>query len=121
MQMLILAYETSEDFALRDNKAKFESYMGAWYAYSEEMSKAGVTQSGAALEPPSTATTVSVRDGKRLVQDGPYPEGKEQLGGFFLIDADDIDAGAEWAAKCPAAKTGFVDIRVIADHKGSES
>ncbi len=111
--MLLLAYEAPEDFALRENKQKFESYMGEWYAYSEEMRKAGVTQDGAALEPPHTATVVSVRNGERLVEDGPYPDGKEQLGGFFLIDADDIKSGAAWAAKCPAAKTGFVDVRVV--------
>jgi hypothetical protein len=113
MKLLLLAYEAPEDFALRDNKDKFESYMGEWYAYSEEMGKAGVTRDGAALEPPDTATVVSVRNGERLVEDGPYPDGKEQLGGFFLIEADDVKTGAEWAAKCPAAKTGFVDVRVI--------
>ena len=117
MKMLLLANEAPEDFALREDKDNFDSYMGAWYAYSEEMKSAGVTLDGAALQPPATATVVSVRNGERRVEDGPYPDGKEQLGGFFLIEADDLDAGARWAAKCPAAKTGFVDVRVVPTHE----
>ena len=115
MKMLILANEAPEDFALRENKEEFQSYMGAWYVYGEAMSEAGVYESGAALQPPSTATVVSVRDGVRRVEDGPFPDAKEQLGGFALIEAADLDAGAKWAASCPAAKRGFVDVRVIPD------
>lgn len=115
MKVMLLANESPEDFALRDDKAKFDAYMGEWYAYSEEMRNAGATLSGAALEAPSTATVVSVRDGKRKVEDGPFPDAKEQLGGFFIIEAPDLAAAAAWAAKCPAAKTGFVDVRPILD------
>lgn len=111
MKLLLLASEAPEDFALRENKEKFASYMGEWYAFSEALG--GVSQGGAALQPPSTATVVSVRDGVRHVEDGPYPDAKEQLGGFFIIDAADLDEGAQWAAKCPAAKNGHVDVRVI--------
>ncbi len=113
MKLLLLANEAPEDFALRENKGEFDSYMGAWYAFSEAMSDAGVTLDSAALQPPSTATVVSVRNGARHVEDGPYPDAKEQLGGFFVIDAPDLETGAEWAGKCPAAERGFVDVRVI--------
>lgn len=115
MQLLLLANEPPEDFALRENKEKFDSYMGEWYAYSEKMKP--VTRNSAALETPAAATVVSVRNGKRQVEDGPYADAKEQLGGFFIIDVLDLDAGAEWAAQCPAAKSGFVDVRVIPSHE----
>ncbi len=113
MKMLILANEAPEDFALRDNKAEFEGYMGAWYAFGEAMTEAGIYETGAALQSPSTATVVSVRDGVRRVEDGPYPDAKEQLGGFAIIEAPDLKDGAKWAAQCPAAQRGFVDVRVI--------
>ena len=113
MKMLLLANLPPEEFALRENKEALDSYMGAWYAYSEKLSDAGVSIDGAALQTPATATVVSVRDGVRNVEDGPYPDAKEQLGGFFLIDAPNLQAGADWALKCPASADGFVDVRVI--------
>ncbi|WP_375205911.1 YciI family protein [Hyphococcus sp.] len=116
MKVMILAHESPGDFALRDNKEKFDSYMGEWYAYSGAMKDAGVMLEGAALEPPSTATVVSVRNGVRKVEDGPFPDTKEQLGGFFIIDAPDMERAVDWASKCPAAKTGFVDVRAIPDY-----
>jgi hypothetical protein len=113
MKIMLLAYEAPEDFALRDNKAEFESYMGAWYAFSEAAAKAGVKGDSAALEPPSTATVISVRDGVREIQDGPYPDTKEQLGGFMIMDIADLDEAAGWAAKCPASINGYVDVRPV--------
>lgn len=114
MKVMLLAYEAPEDFALRDNKAEFDSYMGAWYAFSEALSKEGKKDdNGAALEAPSTATVVSVRNGVREVQDGPYPDTKEQLGGFLIMEVADMDEAARWAAKCPASENGFVDVRPV--------
>lgn len=113
MKVMLLAYEAPEDFALRDNKAEFDSYMGAWYAFSEALSKDGIYDSGAALEAPAAATVVSVRNGVREVQDGPYPDTKEQLGGFMIVDVADVEEAAKWAAKCPAAKNGFVEARPV--------
>jgi hypothetical protein len=118
MKIMLLASEAPEDFALRDNKEKFDSYMGEWYAYGESLEKAGIFLSGAALEAPSTATVVSVRNGVRKVEDGPFPDTKEQLGGFFILDVPDISAAAKWASKCPATKNGFTDVRAILDYAG---
>jgi len=116
MKVLMLANESPSDFALRNNQEKFDSYMGEWYAFGGALEKAGVYVDGAALEPPATATVVSVRDGVRKVEDGPFPDTKEQLGGFFILDVADVDAAAEWAKKCPAAQNGFVDVRGIPNY-----
>lgn len=113
MKVMFLAYEAPEDFALRDNEAEFKAHMGAWFAFRESLVKNGAYDSGAALEPPATATVVSVRNGVKKVEDGPYPDAKEQLGGFFIIDAPDMKTAVEWAAGCPAAKNGFVDVRPV--------
>jgi len=116
MKVLLLANESPADFDLRENKQDYDRYMGGWYAYGESLEKAGVFLEGAALEPPSTATVVSVRNGVRNVEDGPYPDTKEQLGGFFILEVADLTEAAGWAAKCPAAKSGFVDARVIPNY-----
>jgi hypothetical protein len=87
--------------------------MGAYWAYTEAMKDAGVHKAGDALQPTSTATTVRVRDGKTQVLDGPYAEAKEQLGGYYLIEAPDLDAALEWAARCPGASTGSIEVRPV--------
>lgn len=115
MKLLMLAKESPADFAKRDNPDEFGGYMGAWYAFSNALQEAKILSDAAALEKPDTATIVSVRDGERHVEDGPYPDAREQLGGFFVIDVDSLDTAVEWAAKCPAALHGCVDIRVIPD------
>ena len=120
MKVMILANEAPEDFALRENKEKYGAYMGAWMAYGASLREAGVYLSGAALEGPPTATVVSMRNGVRKVEDGPFPDSREQLGGFFVGEFADIEAATEWAAKCPAAKNGFVDVRVVPDYASGE-
>ncbi|MEI9890017.1 MAG: YciI family protein [Caulobacteraceae bacterium] len=87
--------------------------MGAYLAYTEAMKQAGVFVAGDALQPSSTATVVRVRDGKTQVLDGPYAEAKEQLGGYYLIEAKDLDAALEWAARCPGAQLGTMEVRPI--------
>jgi hypothetical protein len=72
---------------------------------------AGVFTGGAGLEAPDTATTVRVQGGKRLVQDGPYADTKEQLGGFFVIEVPDLDTAPDWAARYPAGSDGLVEVR----------
>lgn len=117
MKAMILAYEPPAEFAQRRaGKAAFDAYMSDWRAYSEAMSKAGVIRGGAPLAEPATATVVHVKEGRRRVEDGPFADTKEQLGGYFIIEVADLDEAARWAAKCPAAKTGFVDVRAIPDY-----
>ena len=66
---------------------------------------------GAGLQPPATGTTVRLRGGARQVHDGPFADTKEQLGGYYIIEVPNLDAALEWAAKCPAAPTGSVEVR----------
>lgn len=113
MKVMLLANEAPQDFALREDKEKVQGYMGEWYVFSEGLTKGLGGSEGAALEGPETATVVSVRDGVRHVEDGPYPDAKEQLGGFFIIDVPNMEEAAEWAKKCPATKNGFVDVRAV--------
>ena len=87
--------------------------LAAYGAYVKAMTDAGVNKGGQRLRPTSTATTVRVKDGKTQVLNGPYAEIKEQLGGYFLIDAPDLDAAISWAARCPAAQHGAVEVRPI--------
>jgi len=111
MKIMLLAYESENDFKAREDKAKMANYMGGWHAFSEDITKSGISETSHALEAPGSATVVSVRDGKRTVKDGPFPGAKEQLGGFFILEAPDMKTAEEWAAKCPAARDGFVDVR----------
>ncbi len=115
MQVMLLAFEAPEDFAARENKASFEGYMNAWRAFGGALDRAGVLDRAAPLSHPGAATVISVKDGVRRVEDGPFSASKEQLGGFFVLRVKDMDEAVEWAAKCPAAKNGRVDIRVIPD------
>ncbi len=89
--------------------------MGAYVAYIEAMKKAGVLTGSTGLQPTSTATTVRVANGKTQVLDGPYADSKEQLGGFHIIDVPDLDAALSWAARCPTALHGVVEVRPIMD------
>jgi hypothetical protein len=113
MKYAILVYETPEEFAERDDAAKREVYWGAYTAYGQSLGQAGVAAGGAGLLPPSSATTLRVRGGSRQVLDGPYTDTKEQLGGFFLIEAPDLDAALAWAAQCPSATRGAVEVRPV--------
>ncbi len=121
MKFMLLANEAPEDFALRDNPEKFDAFMGEWYAFGTALREQKVHVDASALEPPATATVVSLRDGVRTVEDGPYPDAKEQLGGFCIIDAPDIEAAQDWAAKCPAVKNGFVEVRAVLNLQGGEA
>ena len=100
MQHAILLTETPEDFARRSD-ATAPEYWSAWSAYSQAIAQAGVFVAGAGLMPPDMATTVRINGAGRQVQDGPYADTKEQLGGFFVIDVPDLDAALEWARKRP--------------------
>ena len=111
MKFTILVYEGEADFGARTDGKKKEAYWGAYRAYTKALTDAGIMIGGAGLEPPRHGTTIRHRDGKRQVQDGPYAEAKEQLGGYYVIEVPNLDKALEWAARCPAASSGAVEIR----------
>ena len=93
--------------------------MAAYGAFGEEA--AGVILGGEGLEPSSSATTVRVRNGERVLSDGPFAETKEQLGGFYLLECDSLDEAIGWAAKIPGAATGSVEVRPVMNYEGAGS
>ena len=111
MKYTILIYETEADFGARTDGARKNAYWGAYRAYTEALKEAGVMVGGAPLQPGPLGSTIRQRDGKRHVQDGPYAEAKEQLGGYYEIDVPSLDVALDWAARCPAAATGAVEVR----------
>ncbi len=113
MKFAIMVYETNEDFCRRTDSASQAEYWAAYSAYSKALSEAGIAAGGTALMPPDSATSLRIPNGKRHIQDGPFLEAKEQLGGMFLIDVPDLDAALQWAAKCPSASTGGVEVRPV--------
>jgi hypothetical protein len=113
MQFALLIYESPEAFATRSSDGN-DPYTGAWRAYYNALVDAGIYVGGDPLAVPETATTVRVKDGKRRVQDGPFADTKEQLGGFIILELSSLDAALDWAARCPAAALGAVEVRPIA-------
>jgi len=113
MQYMVLSFESNEDFAARTDQKRVADYIGGWRAYTEALQKAGILVAGAGLELVHTATTVRLRDGKRQVQDGPFADTKEQLGGYYIVDVPNLDQALEWAARCPAAVNGSVEVRPL--------
>lgn len=99
---------------------EFEKVIGDYMAFGEEIRKADVAVAGEPLQPVATATTVSVRDGKTQVTDGPFAETKEQLGGFYILDCKDLDEAIEYAAKIPTATHGRIEVRPIMEIPGME-
>lgn len=113
MNYSILIYETQADFGTRNDPdpAKREAYWSAWPAYVEALKQAGVFVSGAGLQTPDTASTLRFNGDRRQVQDGPYADTKEQLGGFFIIDVPDLDAALDWAARVPRSPGRVFEVR----------
>jgi len=112
MEYLMMFYETQEDFARR-GAAQAQAHLGGWMAYIGAMQEAGVMRGGNGLQAPMAGTALRVRDDKRQVQDGPFADTKEQLGGYVLLDVADLDAALEWAARAPCASTGGVELRPL--------
>jgi hypothetical protein len=94
-------------------KDEQEHWLGAYLAYVEAMTQAGVLKSGHGLQRTSAAATVRVANGKTQVLDGPYADTKEQFAGFHIIDVADLDAALSWAARCPTALHGVVEVRPL--------
>ncbi len=113
MQYLVMALETEDEFAAREDPQRTAHYWAGWQAYIAALTESGVLTGAGGLHSPATATTVRLRDGQRVVHDGPYADTKEQLGGYFVIDVPDLDAALEWAARCPSAAQGSVEVRPL--------
>lgn len=113
MQFALLIYESPEAFATRSNQ-NLDPYTGAWRAYYKALVEAGVYVGGDPLELPESGTTVRLNGGKRRVQDGPYADTKEQLGGFIILEVPSLDVALDWAARCPTAAAGVVEVRPLA-------
>ena len=111
MRYMLLIY--GEEPTGAPDPAELEQVMNEYWAYEQAVGEAGVKQASDALQPTSTATTVRVKDGERVVTDGPFAETREVLGGFYLIDVPDLDAALDWAARCPGAKYGSVEVRPV--------
>ena len=109
---MLLIYETADDFASR-SQPQPTPLISAWRAYYKALIDAGVYVGGAPLEPPASGATVRVHGGQRRVQDGPYADTKEQLGGEIVIDVASLDEALDWAARCPSAASGAVEVRQL--------
>ena len=108
MQFMALIYETE---GAQD--VDWDTLIEQYGVFGENAAKAGVMVSGDALQPVSTATSVQMRDGKKIVKDGPFAETKEQLGGYYLLDCKDLDEAVEWASQIPTARTGTIEVRPV--------
>ena len=114
MRYLLLIY-TPEKEQAKMTPAQQQDMMDGYNKFTEDLMGAKAMLGGDALQPTTTATTVRVRGGKTATTDGPFAETKEQLGGFYLVEAKNLDAAVKWAAKIPGAKHGAIEVRPIMD------
>jgi hypothetical protein len=109
--LLMIHADPAELQRLRE--AERSTTLAAYTAYTEALRQAGVLRGGNRLRTADTATTVRVREGKTELLNGPYAETREQLGGYYLIDVPDLDAALAWAARCPGASHGAMEVRPV--------
>lgn len=114
MQYMLLIYN-AEGNGPQPGSDGFGAYMQGYIDFTAEVTEAGKMVSGEALQPVAAATTVSVRKGERTLVDGPFAETKEQLGGFYILDCNDLDEALAYAAKIPDASYGRVEVRPVLD------
>jgi hypothetical protein len=119
MKYLCLIYDNEKTWATLP-KSESDRYMGEYGAFTESIKKGGQYIAGEALQPVSTATTVRVRNGKVSTTDGPFAETKEQLGGFYMINAKDLNEALQIAARIPSARLGSIEVRPIMDFSQQE-
>ena len=118
MRYLLMLF-AEEAVGLQIPADEMAGYMGQMHAYRAALIKAGAFVETAPLMPTTTACTIRVQDGETTVQDGPYAETREQLGGYYIIEAPDMDAARTGAARCPAATWGAIEVRQIRDMSGA--
>lgn len=112
MQYILMIY--GNEAAMQSaSKADIDQMMAAYGAYTEALKKAGVMVGGDRLHPSGSAATVRVSGGKTAVLNGPYAETREQLAGYYIVDVPDLDAAIAWAARCPGASSGAMEVRPI--------
>ena len=112
MQYLLLIYE-NEQIGAKMSKAEGEKFMKEYFDFTNEIQAKKQHVAGEALQPTSTATTVRVREGKAVTTDGPFAETREQLGGFYLVEAKDLDEACAIAARIPSARHGSIEVRPV--------
>jgi hypothetical protein len=115
MRYLCLIYEDEKKWAAM-SKQESDALMAEYFAFGDSIKKSGHSLGGEALQPVHTATTVRVRNGKLSTTDGPFAETKEQLGGFYLINAKDLSDAVTVAARIPSARFGCVEVRPIMEY-----
>jgi hypothetical protein len=112
MQYLLMIYRNEAELG-KLGAAERQQMMADYGAFTQSIVQSGHFKAGDGLQPTTTATTVRVRDGKMLTTDGPFAETREQLGGYYLVEAKDLDAALGIAARIPGAKTGSIEVRPI--------
>lgn len=111
MQYMLLIY--GEESRMNALETDATGMSPDYHAYNQALIKAGAMRGGERLRPTSAATSVRMRDQKAIILDGPYAETQEQLGGYYIIEAENLDQALEWAKACPAAKGGTIEVRPI--------
>jgi len=117
LKYLALIYSDETDTTVHppQESEAMEAIMKAYFAFGDAGTEAGVILGGDALMPTSTATSVQVRDGETITTDGPFAETKEQLGGFYMFECENLDQAIEWAARIPHATGGTIEVRPVID------
>jgi hypothetical protein len=113
MEYMLLFYESSAETARRDDPAQAAAYWGAWSAYVGALQASGLVKSGNGLQPARSATTVRMKAGQRQVQDGPFADTRDHLGGYFIVEVPTLDVALEWAARAPCASAGGTEVRPV--------
>ena len=112
MQYLLTLYSDEAGWGLKTTEQQQQG-VAAYAAYTEALRSAGVLVNSNRLRPSATATTLRTTNGKTKVLDGPFADSKEQLGGYYLIEAPDLDAAMQWAGRCPGVQHGVVEVRAV--------
>jgi hypothetical protein len=115
--MLLLVGDESQYAGMSEEEIAAD--MKRWDEYTKELVDAGAFVSGEGLGPSTNATTLRIENGERILTDGPFAETKEQVGGFYVIEAKDLDEAIDWAAKLPSAAYGFTEIRPVMDYEAA--
>ena len=113
MQYMLLIYGDESRFSPPSTEEEGRAMLEPWNEYTQWLTDEGLMQAGDALQPTATATSVHVENGDAVVTDGPFAETKEQLGGYYVIEADSLDRALEAAKRCPGAQGGTIEVRPV--------